>query len=427
MEKYISENEIFNKNIPKFSYDLNDKGSKTWLLWGISDFVRCYSKMKDERRVYYEIIPDNIPLKLFFDLEYNPLDEMNKNINVDKCISIINSSVHSVLNLKDSNKHSPLVLDSSKKNKTSKHIIYEILFKNMICLKMFIDDVLEHIKSKAPSDYAKITCGIDSSVYNRNRNFRLYASHKKGKNECLYPIINDTLYKTFDYKILFKSLITCYIITDDNDDKTIPLPENCKDISKFILSDIFDYPLECEIDDSRPSRKRMKTSKNIIHKEVNNIKYSDVDEKLINKMVERLKKTYFEKHYPECLKENLYYNNTRDLNGRKWLSISLKNMPCKNVNKCHKSNRIFLNIDITEIIKRGVKTLSENRMDMFENIDVIENDYILEPVCDGYFLCQDDDCKKKNGKRFTWKCPYMKSENYSYAKKLKGFYDDLSI
>ena len=154
---------------------------------------------------YYEIIPENVPVKLFLDIDYkitSPIDIETFNIeNTIDCF--INKMKYEYTQIKN---HKVFIIDSSNDIKLSFHIIFEfydennniILFTDVKNLKEFIHQHKE--------DYTK-EHHIDPNVYTKNRCFRLiYNSKISNPTRILKPYKNNT------YNIL--DTLVCY--TDKN-------------------------------------------------------------------------------------------------------------------------------------------------------------------------------------------------------------------
>lgn len=83
-----------------------------------------------------------------------------------------------------------LTLDSSTDTKFSAHVVVHLpqqrLFTNHIHLKEFVDQLttkmLSQNKCLVMKENEKQTYLCDTSVYTKNRNFRLYYSSKQGKD-----------------------------------------------------------------------------------------------------------------------------------------------------------------------------------------------------------------------------------------------------
>lgn len=106
-----------------------------------------YRECASELKHFYEIILDEYPCRLYFDLEF-PYD-VNKDANgpelTKQFCSIVCSSLHSLLNIDLNPDKNFLILDSSNQSKFSAHVIVhvkegkdELLFKNNLALRTVI-------------------------------------------------------------------------------------------------------------------------------------------------------------------------------------------------------------------------------------------------------------------------------------------------
>jgi len=179
-----------------------------------TEYIDLFLKLKsipEQDRIFYEIIPEGHQ-KPKFDLEVE-FNETNK----EQITSLFNSLVSQVLagidcemkskNVDYSFDNNCLVFNSHGLNKLSVHIIVDKLYhKDNIKAKAFFDAVASHIDDKLK----KINEGesLDSSVYSKNRQFRLLGSTKIGQNR-------------------FKQLdsITTYVPMDWDDQKSGNLEE----------------------------------------------------------------------------------------------------------------------------------------------------------------------------------------------------------
>uniref|UniRef100_A0A915DTC0 DNA-directed primase/polymerase protein n=1 Tax=Ditylenchus dipsaci TaxID=166011 RepID=A0A915DTC0_9BILA len=172
---------------------------RKFYLWYRSCDARC--------RHFYEIILENMPCRLYFDLEY--YKEFNENIDaeatLDKFLNLCCRCMSDLLGYELDRSTSFLILDSSTPSKFSAHVIVHMPKKKLfpsnvalkplvkrICQQMIIEDV--GIIKEADGT-SKFLC--DLSVYSRNRNFRLFLSSKCGK---------DAILKLADYCTFYEDL-----------------------------------------------------------------------------------------------------------------------------------------------------------------------------------------------------------------------------
>ena len=109
-------------------------------------------------------------------------------------------------------------LDSSSDTKASKHLIYDILFKDRGHIKSFVHDLVEKLREKYDgTDYIdkQFVCAIDQCVYTPARCFRLIGSSKFGKQKVLKIVKNGKISESFSRKDLFDSFISIYLFKDN--------------------------------------------------------------------------------------------------------------------------------------------------------------------------------------------------------------------
>jgi hypothetical protein len=143
------------------------------------------------------LIPENSPCRLYFDLEflfqYNPLTLEECDERVRLFVDIIKKELHAVY--PDVSLKHVIDLNSSTVQKFSRHLIMhlyksdkEILFFN----NRHAGEFVKGIKLTDPRFLFNTSTGtcsfVDTAVYTRNRNFRLYLSTKFKKHGCLLPI-----------------------------------------------------------------------------------------------------------------------------------------------------------------------------------------------------------------------------------------------
>ncbi|XP_060854233.1 DNA-directed primase/polymerase protein-like [Rhopalosiphum padi] len=203
-----------------FTYEQSN-GQRYFMVAHPETFWYYDSRKPQNERHTYEIIPENNPCKLYFDLEFN----RNEN--------------------PESNEEDILDLDSSTAEKFSHHLIFQTLvFSNNCQAGYFVHFICCEINKFLSEDHCledngcfysgittkdlinlKIEKGLfcDESVYSRNRHFRLFKSSKLKKNVPLV-LSNTNKYKLpeiahcedcFDKQIFLKSLIT--FGCDDNE------------------------------------------------------------------------------------------------------------------------------------------------------------------------------------------------------------------
>ncbi|VDK73647.1 unnamed protein product [Onchocerca ochengi] len=219
-----------------FEYSIYYPGQRQYLVSTVQRFWQWYKKQCDVS--FYELIPQNRPARLYFDLEF--YWKTNPNVNEKDLIKDFNDCVIEVFmemfGVDLDPEKQMLVLDASTTTKFSEHIIVHLfdnhLFPSNTSMKFFIQQLKEKMLSSGRClvwnvDATKLTTLFDTAVYsvwaacdrqadqfflfsiivtavtiiilkflflielslslagNKNRNFRLYLSSKLGKNNPL--------------------------------------------------------------------------------------------------------------------------------------------------------------------------------------------------------------------------------------------------
>ncbi|KAL3990279.1 Herpesviridae UL52/UL70 DNA primase family protein [Acanthocheilonema viteae] len=177
-----------------FEYSIHHPGQRRYLVSTVERFWQWYKRQCDVS--FYELIPQNRPAHLYFDLEF--YRETNPNVKEEKLIKDFNDCVSEVFTEMFGIDLSPekemLVLDASTTTKFSEHIIVHLingqLFPSNTSMKSFMQQLKEKMLSSGRclvwnADATKLVTFFDAAVYSANRNFRLYLSSKLGKNNPL--------------------------------------------------------------------------------------------------------------------------------------------------------------------------------------------------------------------------------------------------
>ncbi|KAG8200781.1 hypothetical protein JTE90_006363 [Oedothorax gibbosus] len=217
----------FTKDCMVFSYEEKlpeSSGQRLFLVTHPQHLWLNYKLRPLQERNTYEVIREDVPCKLYFDLEFNKA--FNFGIDGIKITNIFIKCIIAAMfedyNLELSNNNF-LWLDSSSDKKYICHLILQIpdvAFVNNVQAGYFVSKMLSNIrkiietkeKSKVlwPS-YEELECLFvtnaddrsvtfcDDGVYTKNRNFRLFLSTKYGKNVPL--VLSDNNQYRPDLKI----------------------------------------------------------------------------------------------------------------------------------------------------------------------------------------------------------------------------------
>ncbi|XP_076295626.1 DNA-directed primase/polymerase protein [Lasioglossum baleicum] len=299
-----------------------------------------YEHRPPEERCSYEVIPENTPCRLYLDLEY--LIELNPESNgpsmTDTIIEIICAYLLNHYGL-PCNKYNALNMDSSTTEKFSRHVIFNIKdigFKDNYhvgrLVKSICQDVCNYISMK-DSEHNVLSCFdrtkleqllvktpkgsslfIDTSVYTKNRHFRIYKSTKWGKQSNLEisrdsKYIPSNLYRDKELNIFMDSLVTYFASKSD-----------------LIL---LQYG---KVGTVEAKRFKMHIPKFI--RQGSNSSYSKYA--LLDKYVR-------DKIHPGKIRICRYYSDSDKV----LIYETTGYRYCENIGRCHKSNNVFLIVDLS--------------------------------------------------------------------------------
>ena len=169
-----------------FAFEHEIPGKRKYIVDTIDRFYSNYIQLST--RHYYELILPFSPCHLYLDLEFNSQD----NLDLDGTMmtrNLINSLVEYIDVELDRQTRDIVILESHTHIKFSLHLIIHLhnaMFKSYLSCKYLIESFLKTTGSEflvMNGDKKQSFC--DTSVYSRNRNFRLYLSSKLGKTTIL--------------------------------------------------------------------------------------------------------------------------------------------------------------------------------------------------------------------------------------------------
>ncbi|PBC29382.1 Coiled-coil domain-containing protein [Apis cerana cerana] len=223
-----------------------DNGCRKFVVAHPEIYWWYYKHRSEERRCSYEVIPENHPCRLYLDLEYSIEINSEKNgpFMTNILIDIFCAYLLEYWRV-PCNRYNVINLDSSTNEKFSRHVIFNvknIAFKDNYhvgkLVKLICNDILHYImfKEKEHNILSRFDRSlieqlivktkkdkklfIDTSVYTKNRHFRIYKSTKWGKqsnltiaNDCQYIPFNTTNDK--ELNIFLDSLISYFVMKKD--------------------------------------------------------------------------------------------------------------------------------------------------------------------------------------------------------------------
>ncbi|KAI1727005.1 DNA-directed primase/polymerase protein [Ditylenchus destructor] len=183
-----------NQRIFTFEISRHVPGIRKFVCSDIRTFADWYLAPTTSRRNFHEIILENTPCRLFLDLEYIKAFNMDIDLPVmmgnflDVCAKLLTSFIGEPVNVDDF-----LILESSTEEKFSAHVIVHLpkgrVFSSMKDLKVVLTRLSQQLGVEnvavinSPQSRNRFLC--DTTIYTKNRNFRLYLSSKIGYNTPL--------------------------------------------------------------------------------------------------------------------------------------------------------------------------------------------------------------------------------------------------
>ena len=246
-----------------FAHEIDPKGKRNYIVTNFNTFWEKYSTMQPAQRTFYEIIQENFPCHLYFDLEYSLKYANNVKKSADLILRTFKQflifSLKNFYNINCNNENF-IELFASSTVKYSCHLIVHLPDNNMfvdnIHVGNFIKKALFYLENNIDfatnlpvqptsklfsfihdndtidfnytllldqlqvevDDNGKKGYFIDCGVYTKNRNFRLYGSSKRIgspplylSNSCKYPFPNSNIYCQYQLNIdVFKATLVCY-------------------------------------------------------------------------------------------------------------------------------------------------------------------------------------------------------------------------
>lgn len=185
-------------DLKTFSVEHDSTGKRSFLVSTQEGFWKRYQDMLPDHRHYYEIIQKSCPCHLYFDLEFQKA--INTNVNgqsmVDHLLTLVAQQLQAAFGI-DFHPAWVMELESDAPHKFSRHLIIQIpgmAFANNLHVGAFVSDVCttavdsqSGISSLQVAKEGGTSVIVDTGVYTRNRAFRLYLSSKAGKSSILIP------------------------------------------------------------------------------------------------------------------------------------------------------------------------------------------------------------------------------------------------
>ena len=198
-----------------FSHEIEFGGKRKFLTSSLDDFWKWYMSKSEKNRKFYEVIPSQSHSKLYYDLEYqvreNEFKDGRKMLDVliEETVTMLNEMFgHHVL------KDDILVLDATTPLKYSLHVIFtKTIFDSNLSIGCFVKVLKSKLQERHPGLFdvqnkGKTVSFIDSCVYKKHQNFRLFLSRKMGKeNYLLLSSIKNDSWKFASNEDIFRASI----------------------------------------------------------------------------------------------------------------------------------------------------------------------------------------------------------------------------
>ena len=367
-------------------------GQRRYITSSAQEFFFYYFQLPANQRTHYEVIPSDKACKLYFDLEFdvscNPETEGPK--LVETFIDVINASL-AHFGFEQGHETSILNLDSSSPTKFSCHLIFtETVFRSNGDIGNFlravfselnnacklISDNDRHMKEGEPveifdrsfvfkdlkdlyvnsKDETEKQLFVDSAVYSKNRNFRMYKSSKLGKNKFLnransckyFPEIRDSdsnfqkqlkptnldanvdinpeLYRTF-----LDSLITNI---DFAPKETVSF-----ETQTSLRTEMFDNPKACNKAIISEVPKPTKAVKYFM--------YSGIEDLIISTLTKQMKLANVRVN-----ENDISFRTCKNLESNNLVLYELDHnyRYCERIRRFHKSNKVYICVDLSKLV-----------------------------------------------------------------------------
>ncbi|DAZ95128.1 TPA: hypothetical protein N0F65_009759 [Lagenidium giganteum] len=210
-----------------FAFEGASDGRRRFLVTTLAAFWKQYKETASSERHVYEIIRENVPCRLYFDLEFSkPLNPgVDGDALVARLVCLLQVQLFRCYQMAFSKTGHIVQLDSSTDAKFSRHLIIHlpgnVLFKNNLHVGAFVRSMVSDLISTdaaSPFDVEGSdgkTLFIDLGVYTRHRMFRIWKSSKYRKHVCLeyHPPVLD---HAPDGPLMLKRSLVCpYASTDE--------------------------------------------------------------------------------------------------------------------------------------------------------------------------------------------------------------------
>ena len=247
----------FNDSKYCFKYEYGKNGKRCLIIGDDKNvFMDWFKSLPEEKKKFYELIRETDIVAEYYDIDFHITEDMKLTEDDvdDKSIEIIRillDTRNQLSKQKLSNKDL-IVLSAHTPTKLSLHIISKkTFFKTNKLQQLFCNDVYKKLE--------EFDFNVDTSVYSKNRCFRMYLNHKYGKDNTLV-LFNPSIYSYASFEdtwvvLTHKDLSQRVEITNyTEDDLTIATyhddeEEMTDDLLPFLQKFIDEHPyLRAEVD-----------------------------------------------------------------------------------------------------------------------------------------------------------------------------------
>lgn len=319
MEKNSYKTPLFTKNV--FAYQTG----------GLLSMMKIIACTPVEERSFYEVVPPNVPCKLFFDLDLklsvaSERKRMTTEMNVfieEVLVPTTRSVLCDECSYEDHKHQPPYVMRADTNKKISRHVVFPIVFQDIgsvgACVSCIVSRLYEHTLAST----------IDSGVYTRWRNFRLVGSTKKGKSNHLILVSHKGLGLTLEQQMV-RTMLT--VVADSQTEIPCDIGEHIQRYQRVLTWNLTSSP--------RNIKSGSRTGTGTV------FDAAPVDfPETTQKVVEFIERTVLQERYPTHGFSRTY----QKFNGHDFVDYVISpGVPCPfNGNAPHKSNKTYFKIDLT--------------------------------------------------------------------------------
>lgn len=216
-----------------FAVEVAQTGNRRYLVASTEDFWESYITHKTKN--FYELVQTSKCCKLYLDVEYYKAENPSKDGEkaVRRLIQLIVEKLRNDHGVHTSNEDC-LILEASNVEKFSIHLIFfNTKFDSNYSCGHFVKDMMSRCQEEdrelflVKSKHSTLKSMVDTQVYSRNRQFRLFLSSKFGEQRPLVLSAMDrSIKKSQTIECQDRQIFELSLITNCSDDATlIKLPQ----------------------------------------------------------------------------------------------------------------------------------------------------------------------------------------------------------